>query len=93
MRLKSGFVCGQVVDRTSENCGEDSFKTYSARSRCQPYLRAEALSKRCSAVFYVHPTGSPHSQIQIQLNPMSRLATLYASDDTFLPERPGRFIV
>ena len=28
-----------------------------------------------------------------QLNPISRLATLYASDETFLPGRPGRFIV
>ena len=66
----------------------------SFRSRLNhSHLRAEALSKRCPAVFCVHPTGSPHSQIQIQLNPMSRLATLYASDDTFLPERPGRFIV
>ena len=37
----------------------------SFRSRLNhPHLRAEVLSKRCSAVFYVHPTGSPHSQMQ-----------------------------
>ena len=37
----------------------------SFRSRLNhPHLRAEALSKRCSAVFYVHSTGSPHSQMQ-----------------------------
>ena len=37
----------------------------SFRSRLNhPHLRAEALSKRCSAVFYVHPAGSLHKQMQ-----------------------------
>ena len=37
----------------------------SFRSRLNhPHLRAEALSKRCSAVFYVHPAGSPHKQMR-----------------------------
>ena len=36
----------------------------SFRSRLNhPHLRAEALSKRCSAVFYVHPAGSPHKHL------------------------------
>ena len=34
----------------------------SFRSRLNhPHLRAEVLSKRCSAIFYVHPAGSPYS--------------------------------
>ena len=50
--------------KTSENRGADLLKTYSVRRYGWHRLRAEVLSKRCSAVFYVHPTGSPHSQMQ-----------------------------
>ena len=51
--------------KPSENRGADSLKTYSAHRYDWHRLRTEVLSKRCSAIFYVHPTGSPHSQIQI----------------------------
>ena len=38
--------------KPSENRGANVSRTYSA------------LLKRCSAVFYVHPTGSPHKQMR-----------------------------
>ena len=52
---KSGVVC---EDERRKNVRKP-------RSKCvEDVFSAEVLSKRCSVVFYVHPTGSPHSQMQ-----------------------------
>ena len=60
----------------------------SFRSRLNhPHLRAEVLSKRCSVVFYVHPTGSPHSQMQDFKRGMN--GDLYRRNRIF--SRPGNY--
>ena len=70
--LKTGIGRGQLSfasDNPSSNPNAcpliSTFsKPHSEVASNHPHLRAEVLSKRCSAVFYVHPTGSPHSQMQ-----------------------------
>ena len=83
--------------KTSENRGADLLKTYSARRYGWHRLRAEALSKRCSAVFYVHPTGSPHKHLFESIvfhNPLfTKLpaeTNLRFSDDLLYQSLPGK---
>ena len=93
--LKTGIGRGQLSfasDNPSSNpnaCPLISiFFQASFRSRLNhPHLRAEVLSKRCSVVFYVHPTGSPHSQMQDFKRGMN--GDLYRRNRIF--SRPGNY--